>query len=170
MSRFKCAPVSSAALVPAPAPERAGTPRNKNAAGDFDADVQIPRSIPAGRRCARKKMFLSDYPRGPTNWFWLFWFPGFDPFPVAAALAIAFLPARLGRAISQLRLPPPPFPRFLPATLAAISLARLPRLNLLFTLFEQTTPRARPPGSALPPARRLIFAPTCTTLGRAHGR
>src|SRR5215471_8237739 len=115
-------------------------------------------------------MFLSDYPRGLTNCLWLFWFPGCDAFPVATALPIALLPARLGRAISLLRLPLPPLPRFLPATLAAISLARSPRMKLLFTPFEQTTPRAWLPCSALPPARRLIFTPTCTTLGRAHGR
>src|SRR5215469_1455152 len=56
--QIKCAPVSSAALVPGPAPERACTPRNKNAAADFDADGQIARSTPAGRRSARKKCSL----------------------------------------------------------------------------------------------------------------
>src|SRR5579862_4660329 len=115
-------------------------------------------------------MFLSDYPRGLVNCLWLRWFPAFDALPVTPALAIAFLLARRRFPVALLGLPLRPLPRFFPAMLAAVPLARLLRMKLLFTPFEQTRPRARLPCSALPPPSRLIFPRTCNTLGRAHGR
>src|SRR5215813_246629 len=115
-------------------------------------------------------MFGSDYPRGLVNCLWFWWFPALDALAVAPALPIAFLLARRRFSVSLLRFPLRPLPRFFPAMLAAIALARLSRMKLLFTPFEQTIPRARLPCSTLPPPSRLIFARTCRTLGRAHGR
>jgi hypothetical protein len=56
----------------------------------------------------------------------------FDPF------------ARPRRPVSLLRLPPRPFPRCLPAALAAVALACLPGMKALLACFEQATPHARP--------------------------
>ena len=110
-------------------------------------------------------MFCSDYPRGLTNCLWLRRFPAFDALPVALALAVALLLARRCFPVSLLRFPPRSLFRFRPALSAAIALARLPRMKLLFAPFEQTPPQPR---SALPPGRRLIFARSCKTLGRDH--
>src|SRR5215831_2581703 len=113
-------------------------------------------------------MFLSDYPRGLVNRLWFRPFPAFYTLPVAPALPIAFLLAPFGASILLLPFPPRPLPRCRPAALAAIPLARLPRTKLLLTPFQQTRPR--PASPTLPPASRLIFAASCSTLGRAHGR
>lgn len=115
-------------------------------------------------------MFLSDYPRGVVICLDIWQFAAPDALPVAPALAITFLLARRRFPVSLLRFPLRPLPGFIPAMLAAIPLARLPRMKLLFTPFEQTKPRARLPDSALPPPSRLIFARMRRTLGRAHGR
>ena len=120
-------------------------------------------------RCA-KKMFCSDYPRALINPFCFSWFAVLDPLAVAPALPIAFLLARQRVAISLLRLPPRPLPRLRPAALAAIPLPRLPRMKALLTALKQTSAPPRPSGRTLAPARRLIFAMTCRTLERAHGR
>jgi hypothetical protein len=170
MSGFKSAPVSSAAPAPQPVPSLAGMPRNKNAARDFAAAVRIARSSLAGRRCARKKMFLSDYPRAIANRLRFWSFPAFDALAVASALPVASLFATGCLAVLLLRLPPRPLPRLLPALRAAIALARVPRMHTLLAAFQQTAPCSRPPSPALPPLRRLIFARACKTLGRAHGR
>jgi hypothetical protein len=119
-------------------------------------------------------MFCSDYPRGVVNCLWLWWFPAFDALPVAPALPVPFLLARCRRPVSLLRLPPRPFPRRLPAMLAAIALARLSRMKALLASLQQTTPgpggTPRPPGQSFPSASLLIFGMACRTLGRAHGR
>ena len=113
-------------------------------------------------------MFCWDYPRGLVNGFWFCWFPAFDALPVAPALAIAFLLARLRRPVSLLRLRPRPFPRRLPAADTAIPLVRLPRMKALIAPFEQTTACACPAGH--PPPGLLLLAWLGTILGRAHGR
>src|SRR5471030_1982148 len=115
-------------------------------------------------------MFCSDYPRGTVNCLWLWWFPAFDALPVAPALPVPFLLACPCRPVSLLRLPPRPLPRRLPAALAAIALARLPRMKALLASFQQTSTHPRPTGQSLPPATLLIFGMACRTLGRAHGR
>src|SRR6202142_2905542 len=115
-------------------------------------------------------MFCSDYPRGLVNWLWLWWFPAFDALPVTPVLPVPFSLARRRRAVSLLRLPPRPLPRRLPAALAAIALARLPRIKALLASLQQTTPHPRPAGQSLPPATLLIFGLACSTLGRAQGR
>ena len=168
--RIKCASVSSAGPALERAPALAGTRHNRNAATDFAAGARSARSTPAGRMSARKKMFLSDYPRGLVICLWLWPFPSLDPFPVAPALVIAFRLSRCSFPVSLLRFPPRPLPRLLTAPIAAIPLSRLLRSKLLLTPFEQTTPQARLPCPALPPPRRLLFARCCTTLWRAHGR
>src|SRR6516225_10292444 len=53
-------------------------------------------------------MFLSDYPRGLLNCFWLWGFSAFDPLPVALALPLPFLVAPRRFPVSLLRLPPRP--------------------------------------------------------------
>ena len=116
--------------------------------------------------CSKKK-FRSDYPRPLANRLWLRWFPALEPFPVAPALAVAFLLAAGCRAVPLLRLPPRPRPCLFPAALTAIPLARLPRWKPLLTPLQQTPP---PPRPASPPSSRLLFAMACRTLGRAHGR
>src|SRR6516162_4186281 len=114
-------------------------------------------------------MFLSDYPRGLLNCFWLWGFSAFDPLPVALALPLPFLVAPRRFPVSLLRLPPRPLACPLPAVLAAIPLARLPGSKALLAPFEQTVSW---PWPALPPTRRLLFARACRTLRRrrAHGR
>jgi len=106
-------------------------------------------------------MFYSDYPRGLTNCLWSCWFPAFDPFPVAPALAIAFLLACRRRPVSLLRLPQRPFSRRFSTALAAIPLLRLPRMELLLAPFEQTTPLPWPACPVFPPPSRLIFDTVC---------
>src|SRR6516165_4070119 len=113
-------------------------------------------------------MFVRDYPRGVVNHLWFGWFPALDAIPVAPALPVALLLAPLCGSVLLLRFPPRPLPRCCPAALAAISLARLPRIKALLAAFQQTRPR--PASPTLPPASRLIFARSCSTLGRAHGR
>ena len=81
-------------------------------------------------------------------------------------MPIALLSANHRFPVSLLRLPPPPLPRLLPTPLAAIALARSPRMKTLFTPLQQTGPTSRPPCPALPPASRLLFARACKTLGR----
>src|SRR5215471_18124692 len=115
-------------------------------------------------------MFLRDYPRGLVNHFWLWWFPALDALPVAPALALALLLPRRRFPVSSLRLPPPPLPRLLPTPLAAIALARSPRMKTLFTPLQQTVPPSRPTCPALPPASRLLFTRACKILEKAHGR
>jgi len=115
-------------------------------------------------------MFGSDYPRGVVNCFWLWWFPAFDAFPVAPALTVPSLLARRRLPISLLRLPLRPFPRLLPAMLAAIALACLPGTKAFFAPFEQTTPQARSAGKPSPPPDLLPFGRADRILGRAHGR
>src|SRR6516165_1899898 len=115
-------------------------------------------------------MFLRDYPRRLANRLWLGWFAALDPFPVAAALPVAFLLTGRALSVTLLRFPPRPFPRFLPAVLAAIPLARLPRSKLLLAPSEQTMSRSQPSPAALWLCRCLLFARACRTLGRAHGR
>src|SRR5580700_9027301 len=117
-------------------------------------------------------MFCSDDPRGVLNCLWLWWFPAFDALPVAPALPVPFLSARLCRPVSLLRLPLRPLPRRLPAALAAIVLARLPGMKELLASLQQTMPPPRAPGQSLPPpppASLLIFAMACSTLRKAHG-
>src|SRR6516165_1087949 len=113
-------------------------------------------------------MFLRDYPRGVVNHRWFRRFPALDALPVAPALPVAFLLAALCGSVLLLCFPPRPLPRFFPAALAAISLVRLPRMKALLAAFQQTRPR--PASPTLPPASRLIFARSCSTLERAHGR
>jgi hypothetical protein len=60
--------------------------------------------------------------------------------------------------------------RRLPAALATIALARLPRMKALLASFQQTTTHPRPAGQSRRPATLLIFGLACSTLGRAHGR
>lgn len=117
-----------------------------------------------------KKMFLSDYPRGLANCLWRCWLPVLDALAVAPTLAVAFLLAARRRSVLLLRLPSRPLPHFFPTLGTAIALARVLRMKTLFAPFEQTAPGTRPASPALPPADRLIFARTCNTLGRAHGR
>jgi len=81
-------------------------------------------------------MFGSDYPRGAVNCFWLWWFPAFDTFSIAAALPVPFLVAHCALTISLLCLPPRPLPRRRPAALTAISLASLPGMKILLAPFE----------------------------------
>src|SRR5271169_799149 len=114
-------------------------------------------------------MFGSDYPRGVVNCLWLWGFPAADPLPVAPALAVAFLLACRRLPVALLRLPLLPLPRCLPAVLAAITLARLPRMKTLLAPFQQTTPLPRPTGQSPSPSH-LIFGMGCRILGRAHGR
>src|SRR5260370_6426189 len=89
------------------------------------------------------------------------------PFFTHLPVPLIFLPR--GRTVSLLRLPLP-FSRLLPAALAAIPLARLPRMETLFAAFEQTPSQPRPASPASPPASRLPFARKCKILGRPHGR
>jgi len=114
-------------------------------------------------------MFGSDYPRGGVNRFWLWRFPTLDAFPVAAALAVPFLLARRRLPISLLSFLARPFPRRLPAVLAAIAFARLLGTKALLAAFQQTAPHPRPTGQSPPPSL-LIFGMGCRILGRAHGR
>ena len=168
--RIKCAPLSSAAPALERAPALVGTLHNRSAARDFAAAAQSTRSTPAGRRCARKKMFRSDYPRSLANCFWPLRLPALDPFPVARALGVAFPLTTRCSPVLPLSLPPRPVPRLRPAALAAIPLARLPRMEALLAAFEQTPSQPRPTSPMLPSASSLIFARACRTLGRAHGR
>jgi hypothetical protein len=115
-------------------------------------------------------MFLSDYPCILANCLRLWRFPALDALAVAPALAVASLLATPCLSVLLLRLPPRPLPRLPPALCAAIALARLPRMKSPLAAFQQTTPSTRPASPALPPLGRLIFARTCNTLGRAHGR
>src|SRR5882724_2798637 len=115
-------------------------------------------------------MFCSDYPRGFANCLGLCWFPVFDTLPIASALIVPFLLARRRLPVSLLGSPPRPFPRRLPASVAAIALARLQGMKALLATLEQTTTQPRPAGQSLPPTGLLIFELGCRTLGRAHGR
>jgi len=102
-------------------------------------------------------MFCSDHPRGLVNCLWLCWFPAFDALPVALALPIPFLPARLRRPVSLLRLPARPSPRRLPAICAAIALASPPRMEALLASFEQTRACPRPACRSLRPLRPALL-------------
>src|SRR5712691_6564961 len=113
-------------------------------------------------------MFCSDYPRRLPNCLWLWWFPAFHPLAVTPALAVPFLLARRLLPVALLCLPLRPLPCRLPATLAAIPLARLPRMKTLLAAFQQTPPRPEgnppPAGLTLPPASPLIFGMACRIL------
>jgi len=163
------APVASAARAVGRAPGRAGRPGNRSVATDCAAGAGIPGSSQAGRSSHRKN-FFSDYPRGLANGLFLGAIPASDPLPVALALAVPFPLARRHRPVSPPRPPARPFPRLLPAALAAIALLRLPGLITPLAPFEQTPPRWRPAWQSLRPARLLIFGTTCRILGKAHGR
>src|SRR3970282_300941 len=115
-------------------------------------------------------MFCRDYPRSVVNCRWLWWFPALDPLPVAPALPVALLSARLGLPVSLLRLPARPLPRRLPPRRAEIALPRLPRTEALLASLQQTSPPPRPACRPLPPPSPLIFGMGCSTLERAHGR
>lgn len=169
MSGLTHAPVSSVAPVVGRAPSRAGTPGNRSVATDFAAGAGMPGSSQAGRSSHRKN-FFSDYPRGLANRLFFWPVPAAHPLPVALALAVTFLLARRHRPVALLRFPPRPFPRLLPAPLAAIALLRLPRLITLLAPFEQTATRSRTAWQSLPLARFLIFGIRCRILGKAHGR
>ena len=168
MSGLSRAPAASAAPAPKRAPWRAGRPASRSVARDFAAGARIPHSSPAGRSSHRKKI-LSDYPRALTNGLRLRRSPAPHPLPVALALTVPFLSARRRRPVSLLRLPPRPFPRRLPAALAAIALPRLSRMKALLTSFQQTYTHPRPAGPPSPPGF-LLFGMVCWILGRAHGR
>jgi hypothetical protein len=114
-------------------------------------------------------MFCSDYPRGVVNCLWLWWFPALEALPVALALPVPFLLACPCRPVALLCLPPRPLPRRLPTALAAIALARLPRMKALLASLQQIPPHPRPAGQSLPPATLLIFGMACSTLGRPMG-
>src|ERR1017187_6559482 len=114
-------------------------------------------------------ILVSDSPRGVANRLWLWWFPAAHPLPVAPALAVPFLFTRRRLPVSLLRLSPRPFPRRLPAALAAIALARLPGMKALRAPFQQTAARSWPAAHCPPPTRRL-FNWFGRILGRAHGR
>src|SRR5260370_36892645 len=111
-----------------------------------------------------------DSPRGAVNGLWLWCFPAFDALPVAPAVGVPFLPARLRRPVSLLRLPARPSLRRFPALCAAISLARLPGMKALLASFQQTRAGSRPAGQWLPPPPRLVFGVACRALRRAHWR
>ena len=115
-------------------------------------------------------MFLSDYPRGLVNCLWRRWFPAFDALPVTPALPVAFLLARSRLPVALLGLPSRPLPRRLPALLAAIALARLPRMESVARTLSADNTAAAADARMLPPSTRLPFARTCKILGRAHGR
>jgi len=105
-------------------------------------------------------MFGSDYPRGRVNCFWLWWFPAFDPLPVAPALPVPFLLARRRLPVSLLSFPARPSPRRLAAPLAAIALPCLVRMKALLASFQQTQACPRPACRSLRPTL-LIFGMTC---------
>src|SRR5579859_4046728 len=115
-------------------------------------------------------MFLSDYPRSRLNYFWFWRFPALDAFSVAPALPIPLLLACSRFPVPLLSLPPRPSPCCLPAALAAISLASLSRMKKLLASLEKTTASTRLSCPALSSPSRLLFARSCRTLGRAHGR
>jgi len=101
-------------------------------------------------------MFCSDYPRWVVSYLWFRWLAASSPLPVASALAVAFLLARRRRPISLLCLPPRPFPRRLPASLAAVALARLPGTKALLASLYQTG-AAHAAGEAIASADALDF-------------
>ena len=90
--------------------------------------------------------------------------------PVAPALAVPLLLAPRRLPVALLRFPPRPSPRRLPAAGAAIALPRLHGMKLPLTPFEQTPASPGPPAHCWLPPTLLIFALTCSTLGKAHGR
>ena len=90
--------------------------------------------------------------------------------PVAPALPAAFLFARRRGPVFLLALPPRPYPRRLPAMLAAIALPRVSRPKAPLASFEQTSPQPRPAHQPFALAALLIFGMACRTLGKAHGR
>jgi hypothetical protein len=167
MSGLSRAPLSSAAPAPRHAPAHAGTSASRNVARDFAARAGIFGSSLAGR--TNEKLFVSDYPRSLANCLRLWGLSAADPLPVAHALAVAFLFARRGRPVLLLRLPPRPLPRCLPAARGAIALVCLPGMEPLLASFQQTASHPWPACQTLAPTF-LIFALTCRTLGRAHGR
>src|SRR3954447_5628986 len=101
-------------------------------------------------------MFCSDDPRGLLHCLWLCRLPAFHALPVAPALPLPFLLAHRRFPVCFLGFPPRPFPCRLPAPLAAISLACLPRMKALLASFQQTTPHPRPACQTLRPTL-LIF-------------
>ena len=90
--------------------------------------------------------------------------------PVAPALPVAFLFAPRRGPVSLLALPPRPYPRRLPAMLAAIALPRVSRPKAPLASFEQTSPRPRPARQPFVLTALLICGMACRTLGKAHGR
>src|ERR1035438_5279828 len=90
-----------------------------------------------------EKLFVSDYPRGIVNCFWLWCFPAFGALSVATVLTVPFLLARRRLPVSLLCLPPRPFSCLLPAVLAAIPLACVPRMKALVTPFEERSEERR---------------------------
>src|SRR5689334_518179 len=100
-------------------------------------------------------MFASDYPRGVVNRFWLWRFAAFGALAVASALTVSFLLSCRRLPVSFLRLPTRPFPRRLPARLAAITLASLIGMEVLLASLEQTPP-PRPACQSPPPARKCL--------------
>jgi hypothetical protein len=166
--------VPPASAVPAPtrAPSHVGTGASRTVAAVISGCVRTSRSSPAGRRRPRKKI-LSDDPRGPSNRLFLGGVAVPDALPVAPTLPVPFLFARPRGSVGLLALPPRPFPRRLPASIAAIALPRLPGTKALLTSFEQTAARPRPTFGALPPLARccpLILERVCRIFRRAHGR
>jgi len=119
-------------------------------------------------------MFLSDHPRGPVNCLWLWGLSAADPLPVALALTVPLLFAGGRLPVALLRFPPRPHPRRLSTALAAIALARLPRMKTLLASFQQTTPgpggTPRPTSCPSTPPSLLIYGIACMILGKAHGR
>lgn len=169
ISGLSRAPVSNASPAPGRAPARADRHASRSVARDFAARARIPRSSPAGRMNGRKECWVvmtlatSSTASGSGG------SRIFDAFPVAPALAVAFLLARRLLPVALLRLPPLPLPRSLPALLAAITLVRLPGMKALLASSQQTTPLPRPTWQSPPPSL-LISGIGCSTLGRAHGR
>jgi hypothetical protein len=135
---------------------------------DFAVGAPISHSSPAGRSNHQKKIFLSDYPRGVTNCFWLWSLPSISKLPVTPGLPVALLFPYRRLAVSLLRFPPRPFPHRFPAV-AAIPLSCLPGKKALLASFEQIAARSRPAFHSLP-LRRLFSERPCRTLGSVQGR
>ena len=100
-------------------------------------------------------MFGGEYPRRVVNCLWLRWFPALDALAVAQALPVPFLLFALSP-VSLLGFPARPFPRHLPASLAAIALTRLPGMKALLASLSADT-AAHAAGGAIASADALDF-------------